>query len=84
MGMKDLHAKSKLQIITRLKELEAEIEARDEADYEIKEILERILETTQDHRYRITAKLEAVQTEIEKILDLYFYEDLEEEEDENE
>jgi hypothetical protein len=84
MGMKDLHAKSKLQIITRLKELEADIEARDEADYEIKEILERILETTQDHRYRITAKLEAVQTEIEKILDLYFYEDLEEEEDENE
>jgi len=84
MGMKDLHAKSKLQIITRLKELEADIEARDEADYEIKEILERILEITQDHRYRITAKLEAVQTEIEKILDLYFYEDLEEEEDENE
>jgi hypothetical protein len=84
MGMKDLHAKGKLEIITRLKELEAEIEARDEADYEIKEILERILETTQDHRYRITAKLEAVQTEIEKILDLYFYEDLVEEEDENE
>lgn len=84
MGMRDLHAKSKQQIIDRLKELEADIEARNEADYEIKEILERILEITTDHRYRITAKLEAVQTEIEKILDLYFYEDLEEEDDENE